>query len=135
MGVSWLQLSPRSRSLLLTLLQRLVIGEFLALREGLMLGKRVGVLVSLAEVDANVVSSIQEPSLSLGETGSIIGDIKALLKEVGFCKCQAISRVSYVVAHNLASLALSSREDQFWHNVCLSSIFRACSFVLLFFQK
>ncbi|KAL5819206.1 hypothetical protein ACOSQ4_023048 [Xanthoceras sorbifolium] len=98
--------------------------EMLALREGLLLARNLGLNVQLIEVDAcNVVSSVLGSDSCCGENGLIVLDIKALLKVVRFVKCQAISRKSNGVAHNLASLALSSLKERYWHNVCLSCIF------------
>ncbi|KAL5754526.1 hypothetical protein ACOSP7_022746 [Xanthoceras sorbifolium] len=99
-------------------------GEMLALREGLLLARNLGLNVQLIEVDAcNVVSSVLGSDSCCGENGLIVLDIKALLKVVRFVKCQAISRKSNGVAHNLASLALSFLKERYWHNVCLSCIF------------
>ncbi|KAH7548119.1 hypothetical protein JRO89_XS14G0070100 [Xanthoceras sorbifolium] len=99
-------------------------GEFLAFRERLLLARNLGLSVHIVEVDAcNVVSAVLGSDSGGGENGLVINDIKALLQDVGFLKCQDISRKSNDVAHNLASLALSSIKESFWHNVCLSSIF------------
>ncbi|KAL5823720.1 hypothetical protein ACOSQ4_021620 [Xanthoceras sorbifolium] len=107
-----------------TLLGCFSAGEMLALREGLLLAKNLGLSVQLIEVDAcNVVSNVLGDDSCGGENELIVLDIKALLQVVGFVKCQAISRKSNGVVHNLASLALSSLEERYWHNVCLSCIF------------
>ncbi|KAL5767796.1 hypothetical protein ACOSQ2_014579 [Xanthoceras sorbifolium] len=99
-------------------------GEFLALRDGLLLDGNLGMSVHLIEVDAcNVVSSVLGSDSSGGENGLVINDIKELFQDVGFLKCQTVSRKSSGVAHNLAFLTLSSLEERYWHNVCLSCIF------------
>ncbi|KAL5821187.1 hypothetical protein ACOSQ3_023069 [Xanthoceras sorbifolium] len=88
-------------------------GEMLVLRKGLLLAGNLGLTVQLIEVDAcNVVSSVLGSDSCCGENGLIVLDIKALLQVVGFVKCQAISRKSNGVTHNLASLTLSSLEER-----------------------
>ncbi|KAK2664531.1 hypothetical protein Ddye_003105 [Dipteronia dyeriana] len=58
------------------------MGEFLALRECLLMAKHHNLLVHLAEVDASVVASALNSSLSdLGDACSVINDIRALLDE------------------------------------------------------
>ncbi|KAH7573217.1 hypothetical protein JRO89_XS03G0092700 [Xanthoceras sorbifolium] len=87
-------------------------GEFLALHEGLLLARNLGLSVHLIEVDAcNVVSSVLGSNSCYGENGLVILDTKALLHDVGFLKCEAISRTSNGVAYNLAFLVLSSLEE------------------------
>ncbi|KAK3210983.1 hypothetical protein Dsin_015689 [Dipteronia sinensis] len=70
----------------------------------------------------NVVSKVSSILLDVGETEFVVNDIKALFKEVEVQKCQTIPRNGNRVAHNLASLALASKEVFVWHAVCLSVI-------------
>ncbi|KAL5795054.1 hypothetical protein ACOSP7_003648 [Xanthoceras sorbifolium] len=61
------------------------VGEFLALREGLLLAKNSGLKVFLAEVYAsNVASGVMDSISNCGETALVIKDIKALFQVVGF---------------------------------------------------
>ncbi|KAK3187738.1 hypothetical protein Dsin_027299 [Dipteronia sinensis] len=99
-------------------------GELVVLREGLILANQLKLKISCVELDAcNVVSKVSSALIDKGETESLVSDIKALLKEVEVQKCQSISRNENMVAHNLASLALATKEVFEWHNVCLSVIF------------
>ncbi|KAL5740149.1 hypothetical protein ACOSQ2_029329 [Xanthoceras sorbifolium] len=94
------------------------VGELLAVREGLMLGKNLGLKVDWVEIDAvNVAAAINSPSLVDGVAGGIFFDVNALCREVGVSKCHAISRSWNGVAHTLASLAFSSVEEQVWLDV------------------
>ncbi|KAL5812419.1 hypothetical protein ACOSQ3_027369 [Xanthoceras sorbifolium] len=74
------------------------VGEFLGLREGLVVAKQLGLPVALTEVDASSVVdgvNLLKPSLS------VVGSSNSL-------------------AHNLASLALSSGRDFLWQDICPS---------------
>ncbi|KAK3204648.1 hypothetical protein Dsin_018694 [Dipteronia sinensis] len=87
-------------------------GEFLALREGLLLAKNLNLSVQIDEVDApNVASILNSSAPFLGDASFIVDDIKALCLEVGICKCQAIPRLGNTLAHNLASMALPSLQE------------------------
>ncbi|KAL5744797.1 hypothetical protein ACOSQ2_027913 [Xanthoceras sorbifolium] len=100
------------------------IGEFLALREGLLLASHHSLQVSLIETDAsNVAAGVLSKSVCLGPAGAIVNDIKALCKIVGVSSCQAISRSRNGLAHMLASFALSSMEDHVWLDVRPSCLF------------
>ncbi|KAK2661542.1 hypothetical protein Ddye_000116 [Dipteronia dyeriana] len=80
------------------------IGEFLALREGLLLAKHLNIKVDFVESDAsNVIAGVANDLCSLGPAGLVIDDIKSLCKVVGVSKCYAISIVRNSVAHSLAS--------------------------------
>ncbi|KAK0592134.1 hypothetical protein LWI29_013838 [Acer saccharum] len=93
-------------------------GELIALREGLLLAQKLQLRISCVEVDAyNVASMVSGVSFEVGESEFVVADVRALFKEVGVQKCQSISRNGNRVAHNLASLALSSLEDLVWQNV------------------
>ncbi|KAK3217672.1 hypothetical protein Dsin_011642 [Dipteronia sinensis] len=99
-------------------------GELVALREWLLMAKRLNLKISCVEFDAcNVVSKVSSVILDVGETEFVVNDIKTLFKEVEVQKCQTISRNGNRAAHNLASLALASNEVFVWHDVCLSVIF------------
>ncbi|KAK2635037.1 hypothetical protein Ddye_029829 [Dipteronia dyeriana] len=83
------------------------VGEFLALREGLLLAKRSNLIVELAEVDVVSVDIGVNSFVTVNNAANfIVNDIKALLKEVGGCMCHAISRVGNTLAHDLASVLL-----------------------------
>ncbi|KAK0595956.1 hypothetical protein LWI29_011430 [Acer saccharum] len=81
--------------------------------------------IQLMEVDAcNVASAINGSVSSAGSAGCIIEDIKALCKDVGVLKCQAIPRSGNGMAHTLAARAFSYREENLWQQLlpsCFSS--------------
>ncbi|KAK0579754.1 hypothetical protein LWI29_030939 [Acer saccharum] len=80
----------------------LFIGEFLALREGLLMAKSLNLQVQVVEVDASIVATALNSSTSdLGDASFVINDIHALFKEVGVLKCQAVPRSGNSLAHNL----------------------------------
>ncbi|KAK0607373.1 hypothetical protein LWI29_014023 [Acer saccharum] len=82
------------------------VGDFLALR--LLLAKKVK-YVKIVEVDAvNVAPSVNSSVIVNSDVIFIVNEIKALLKEVDDYKCHAISRLGNMLAHALASLAVSS---------------------------
>ncbi|KAI9191588.1 hypothetical protein LWI28_010488 [Acer negundo] len=69
------------------------LGELLAVREGLLLAKTLKLSMHLVEMDARNASSAINSLTSLASSaGCIIDDIKALCKDVGVLKCQAIPR-------------------------------------------
>ncbi|KAL5754033.1 hypothetical protein ACOSP7_022253 [Xanthoceras sorbifolium] len=82
------------------------VGEFLALREGLILAKSFSLSLSVA-------SSLYKE----------VDDIKALYKEVGNCCCMAIPHFGNRLAHVLASAAFSSGVDQSWSHVAKDCFF------------
>ncbi|KAK0603295.1 hypothetical protein LWI29_003462 [Acer saccharum] len=91
------------------------IGEFLALREGLLLAKRLNLVVNYAETDAvNVALNVNSDVCFINDAKFIVSDIKTLLKEVGNCLCQAISRVGNTLALDLASWVFSNRMEKTW---------------------
>ncbi|KAH7557302.1 hypothetical protein JRO89_XS11G0110200 [Xanthoceras sorbifolium] len=60
------------------------VGEFLGLREGLVVAKQLGLPVALTEVDASsVVDGVNLLKPSLSVVGLVISDIQALCSEVG----------------------------------------------------
>ncbi|KAH7576208.1 hypothetical protein JRO89_XS01G0013300 [Xanthoceras sorbifolium] len=70
------------------------VGEFLALREGLLLAKNSGLKVFLAEVYAsNVASGVMDSISNCREAALVIKDIKALFQVVGVLKYQVISHL------------------------------------------
>ncbi|KAK4857925.1 hypothetical protein QYF36_008310 [Acer negundo] len=94
------------------------LGEFLALREGLILAKSHNLVVNYVEVDAlNTASMLNSVKPFLGDAMFIISDIKALFIEVGVISCKAVPRVSNKFAHSLANLPFSSGEDLLWRDV------------------
>ncbi|KAL5759510.1 hypothetical protein ACOSQ2_018348 [Xanthoceras sorbifolium] len=91
------------------------VGELIALREGLLLVKSLGLKICVAEVDAsNVASMVNEAGSSLGDASFIVEEIKVLCSEVGDCRCLSIPRSGNRLAHVLASSAFSSNGDQSW---------------------
>ncbi|KAL5775011.1 hypothetical protein ACOSP7_012568 [Xanthoceras sorbifolium] len=92
------------------------LGELLALREGLLVAKELSLIIGWVELDAaNAVARISNscPSSFLDP---IVSDIKALFRVVGVFNCHAIPRSRNGMAHSLASLAFSSKEDFYWFN-------------------
>ncbi|KAL5816050.1 hypothetical protein ACOSQ3_024428 [Xanthoceras sorbifolium] len=95
------------------------VGEFLALREGLLFAKLLNLSVGLLEVDlVNVASSINLAQTSSCVAGLIVEDILAFCGDVGVQKCLAIPRMGNSLAHNLASFAIASGRDSVWHEIC-----------------
>ncbi|KAH7575832.1 hypothetical protein JRO89_XS02G0228900 [Xanthoceras sorbifolium] len=91
------------------------VGELIALREGLLLVKSLGLKICVAEVDAsNVASMVNEAGSSLGDASFIVEEIKVLCSEVGDCRCLSVPRSGNRLAHVLASSAFSSNGDQSW---------------------
>ncbi|KAL5785269.1 hypothetical protein ACOSQ2_007661 [Xanthoceras sorbifolium] len=87
-------------------------GDYLALREGLLLAKNLGMVVHRVELDtANVISGINSVDDSLEVAGLIISDVQSFCSEVGVVNCYAIPRNRNKVAHSLASPACSSFEE------------------------
>ncbi|KAK3205252.1 hypothetical protein Dsin_019298 [Dipteronia sinensis] len=85
------------------------VGQFIALRDGLMLATFYNFPVSIAEISSSkVASSFSYSNLSLGDVNFIINVIKALFSEVAICKCQATPKSGNSLAYNLASSAFSS---------------------------
>ncbi|KAL5755359.1 hypothetical protein ACOSP7_023579 [Xanthoceras sorbifolium] len=92
------------------------LGELLALREGLLLAKEFNLIVEWVELDAvNVVARVSN-SLPCSVMDPIISDVKALFRAVGVSTCHAIPRSGNGMAHSLASLAFSSKEEFYWFN-------------------
>ncbi|KAL5793946.1 hypothetical protein ACOSP7_002540 [Xanthoceras sorbifolium] len=102
------------------------LGEFLALRAGLLFAKQYHLKVQWVEVDAkNVVATVCSGRPSAGAAGAILDDILSLCVDVGVLKCQVIPRACNGVAHTLASLAFSSVKEHIWLGVsssCISSL-------------
>ncbi|KAL5841571.1 hypothetical protein ACOSQ3_012174 [Xanthoceras sorbifolium] len=100
------------------------MGEFLALREGLILAKSLSLSIFEAEVDAsNVASAVNLSSNCCGDASFIVDDIKALCLEVGNCRCLAIPRSGNRLAYVLAFMAFSSGVDQSWPSVAKDCFF------------
>ncbi|KAL5737824.1 hypothetical protein ACOSP7_030585 [Xanthoceras sorbifolium] len=92
------------------------LGEMLALREGLLLAKELNLFIEWVELDAvNVVARVFN-SLSSSVMDPIVSDVKALFRAVGVSNCHAIPRSRNGMAHSLASLAFSSKEEFCWFN-------------------
>ncbi|KAL5813589.1 hypothetical protein ACOSQ3_024355 [Xanthoceras sorbifolium] len=95
--------------------------------EGLVVAKQLGLPVALAEVDASSLVdgvNLLKPYLSVAEL--VISDIQTLCSEVGIQKCQAVAKSSNSLAHNLASLAISSSRDFLWQDICPSVMLSLC---------
>ncbi|KAL5753791.1 hypothetical protein ACOSP7_022011 [Xanthoceras sorbifolium] len=92
------------------------LGELLALREGLLVAKELSLFIEWVELDAaNAVARISK-SCPSSFMDPIVSDIKALFRVVGVSNCHAIPRSRNGMAHSLASLAFSSKEDFYWFN-------------------
>ncbi|KAL5790970.1 hypothetical protein ACOSQ2_005858 [Xanthoceras sorbifolium] len=92
------------------------LGELLALREGLLVAKELSLSIEWVELDAaNVVARVSN-SCPFSFMDPIVSDIKALFRAVGVSNCHAIPRSRNGMAHSLASLAFSSKEEFFWFN-------------------
>ncbi|KAK3224383.1 hypothetical protein Dsin_011408 [Dipteronia sinensis] len=78
------------------------VGPFLALREGLMLAKFYNFPVSIAKISSTSVVSSLCCYVPAPDVKFIVNDIKALLVEVGVCKCQATPISGNSMAHSLA---------------------------------
>ncbi|KAL5808022.1 hypothetical protein ACOSQ3_028713 [Xanthoceras sorbifolium] len=92
------------------------LGELLALREGLLVAKELSLSIEWVELDAaNVVARVFN-SCPFSFMDPIVSDIKALFRAVGVSNCHAIPRSRNEMAHSLASLAFSSKEEFFWFN-------------------
>ncbi|KAK2651386.1 hypothetical protein Ddye_011242 [Dipteronia dyeriana] len=100
------------------------IGNFLALHEDLLLAKFFKCPVDITEVDSSCVASILNSSSPCsGVATFIVNDIKALLLEIGVCKCQASPKSGNTLAQRIAFLAFSSCREQLWLDTNLSCIF------------
>ncbi|KAL5823813.1 hypothetical protein ACOSQ4_021713 [Xanthoceras sorbifolium] len=92
------------------------LGELLALREGLLVAKELSLTIEWVELDAaNVVARVFN-SCPNSFMGPIVSDIKALFRAMGVSNCHAITRSRNGMAHSLASLAFSSKEEFYWFN-------------------
>ncbi|KAL5839128.1 hypothetical protein ACOSQ3_011833 [Xanthoceras sorbifolium] len=79
--------------------------------EGLLLAKEFNLIIAWVELDAvNVVTRVLN-SLSSSVLDPIISDVKALFRAVGVSNCHVIPRSGNGMAHSLASLAFSSKEE------------------------
>ncbi|KAL5799261.1 hypothetical protein ACOSQ4_032145 [Xanthoceras sorbifolium] len=70
------------------------LGKLLALQEGLLVAKKLSLIIEWVELDA----------------------ANALFRAVGVSNCHAIPRSRNGMAHSLASLAFSSKEEFCWFN-------------------
>ncbi|KAI9154013.1 hypothetical protein LWI28_019833 [Acer negundo] len=103
------------------------IGEFLALREVLLMAKSHNLQIHIVEVDAlEVASTLNSTNPIFSDACFVIKDILALFKEVGVVKCQAIPRSGNSLAHNLASLASSSVKENYWLSSSPDFMFPLC---------
>ncbi|KAK3224844.1 hypothetical protein Dsin_004706 [Dipteronia sinensis] len=80
----------------------------MALWEGLLLAQFYNFCVGFVEVASPLAASVlNNPVPSHRDSKFIVNDIKALLLEVGCCKCQATSKSENSLEHSLALLAFS----------------------------
>ncbi|KAL5738556.1 hypothetical protein ACOSP7_031317 [Xanthoceras sorbifolium] len=92
------------------------LGELLALREGLLLAKELSLVIEWVELDAvNVVARVFS-SFPCSFVDPIVNDVKALFRDMGVSNCHAIPRSRNGMAHSLASLAFSSKDEFCWFN-------------------
>ncbi|KAL5790677.1 hypothetical protein ACOSQ2_005565 [Xanthoceras sorbifolium] len=79
--------------------------------EGLLLAKELNLIIEWVELDAvNVVARVFN-SLPSSVMDPIVSDVKALFRAVGVSNCHVIPRSGNGMAHSLASLAFSSKEE------------------------
>ncbi|KAK3228127.1 hypothetical protein Dsin_007989 [Dipteronia sinensis] len=101
--------------------------EALALRKGLSLAKQHGLSIGWAEVDAvNVDTGVNSSQLCRSTVCFVFNDISALCRDVWVSECKAISICGNGVAHNHASLSVSSSRDHLWQGHCPFSLFSGC---------
>ncbi|KAL5790036.1 hypothetical protein ACOSQ2_004924 [Xanthoceras sorbifolium] len=93
------------------------LGELLALREGLLLAKEFNLIIEWVELDAASVVARLLNSLPISVLDPIFSDVKALFRAVRVSNCHAIPRSGNRMAHSLASLAFSSKEEFCWFNL------------------
>ncbi|KAL5776132.1 hypothetical protein ACOSP7_009058 [Xanthoceras sorbifolium] len=102
------------------------LGEFLALRAGLLFAKQYHLKVQWVEVDVkNVMGAVCSGRAFASPAGAVLDDILSLCVDVGVLKYQAIPRACNGVVHTLASLAFSSLKEQIWLGAspsCISSL-------------
>ncbi|KAK0599621.1 hypothetical protein LWI29_007048 [Acer saccharum] len=81
-------------------------GEFLSVREGLLLSKRLDLKIDWVELDAvHVASAVNYVYVNDGLAGVVLDDIRTLCREVGVSKCLSIPRQGNEMAHSLAARA------------------------------
>ncbi|TXG47531.1 hypothetical protein EZV62_026825 [Acer yangbiense] len=86
--------------------------DLLALREGFLLAKQHGFKDCWTEVDAvNVVAAVNDCKPANGVAG-FVTDVKASFVEVQVFKCQFTPRNGNSLAHNPASVAISSKKKK-----------------------
>ncbi|KAK1584413.1 hypothetical protein Q3G72_032821 [Acer saccharum] len=102
-------------------------GEFLSVREGLLLAKRLDLKIDWVELDAvHVASAVNYVYVNDGLAGVVLDDIRALCREVGVSKCLSIPRQGNEMAHSLAARAFFFLEDRVWLNFFIHD-FRAAN--------
>ncbi|KAK4852669.1 hypothetical protein QYF36_026009 [Acer negundo] len=99
------------------------VGELLALRDGLLSAKNLGLVVNWVEVDVvNVDSGLAGDSFQWSDAGPIVFDIKGLFEDDRVVKCLSTPRNGNVMAHTLAALAFSSMEYRVWLDSILNCL-------------
>ncbi|KAL5748401.1 hypothetical protein ACOSQ2_025698 [Xanthoceras sorbifolium] len=87
------------------------LGELLVLREGLLLAKKLSLVIEWVELDVvNVVAKVFS-SFPSSFVDPIVNDVKALFRDVRVFNCYVIPRSRNGMAHSLASLVFSSKEE------------------------
>ncbi|KAK2638973.1 hypothetical protein Ddye_026768 [Dipteronia dyeriana] len=100
------------------------ISHLITLQEGLLFAKLYNFSISLVEISSSRVASLLLGSVMLlRDSFPIINDIKVLLFETGFCKCQASPLSGNSLAHNLALSAFSCVRERLWLDTSSSSVF------------
>ncbi|KAK2662074.1 hypothetical protein Ddye_000648 [Dipteronia dyeriana] len=91
------------------------IGQLLAIRKGLLIVKFYHFSVSILESSSLSAISILSNAVNVRRDDYfIVNDIKALISDVGICKCQASSLKGNSLAHRLAWIAFSSAQECLW---------------------
>ena len=92
-----------------------LVAEAMAVLCGIHLALDSGLCPFQVETDSlSVVNLVIKGCPPLGDVGTVIGDILALLDTLPACSVIFAPRKANVVAHCLARLALSSDFDVFW---------------------
>ncbi|KAL5772884.1 hypothetical protein ACOSQ2_012808 [Xanthoceras sorbifolium] len=86
------------------------------LREGLLLAKKISLVIEWIELDAVNVLARVFSSFPSAFVDPIVNDVNALFKDVKVSNCHVIPRSRNGIAHSLASLAFSSKEEFCWFN-------------------
>ncbi|PON67759.1 Ribonuclease H-like domain containing protein [Trema orientale] len=89
-----------------------ILGELMAMREGLRIALEKGFSVSIIETDATEVISLFRSCDSFSPFFSVIFDIRQILSSARISSCCHVSRFGNMVAHFLASSAFVFFENK-----------------------